>query len=338
MATLADIAKRAGVSKSTASRVLNGKSDLLISEETVERVQHAAQELGYRPNRLAKALATGRSHVIELLLPVLDRPYYSTMLGHIERVVRANGYDLMVTCVRPGADLGRMTSIPADGIILCELFGIDSTFYRKRASQGCAVVALSGHHPDICDGVYFNMLEATTHAVRHLIVQGARRIGYLTVPPTIRPDFPRWQAYKQVLEESGLEPLPLLIDAERRQLARSRIIEALEEHPDLDGLFCHTDHLALGALRGILDTGRSVPHDIVLVGCDGTEEGEYCEPPISTICLPYQSMVEDVWRLLQARMTVPDAPFVQHTHEAIFLPRRSSLRYSVSDPEPGVER
>lgn len=334
MATLADVAARAGVSKSTASRVLNGKTDIPVSAATIARIRQAAEEVGYRPNRLAAALATGRTNMIAVLLPVLDRPYYSAIIGNIERIVRAQGYDLLVSCARPASDLSRVFSLPADGVILCELFGIDPSFFSTLASRGRAVVAFSGQHARECDTVTFDMEPAVRDAMQHLIQQGCRRIGYLTVPPTIRDEFPRWAGYREAMLWAGLEPLPILIDAERRNLARDGIMRAIEEHPDLDGLFCHTDHLALGALRGILDAGRRVPEDIAVVGCDGTEECEFAEPPISTIELPIAEMCEAVWSLLQRRLADPSAPLTGTVHPARFVPRLSSIKSDAPSNSP----
>ncbi|NLH98533.1 MAG: LacI family transcriptional regulator [Chthonomonadales bacterium] len=337
MATLADIAAKAGVSKATASRVLSGKTGVPVSPETVARIRQAAAEAGYTPNRLAAALATGRTNMIAVLLPVLDRPYYSAIIGHIERLARADGYELLITCVRPGSDLRRLAALPADGCILCELYGVGEPIIAAMQKRG-AVVGLSGQTHSTMDSVVFDMDSAVADAIGHMVEQGCRRIGYLTVPPTIRPEYPRWHGYQKVLGERGMEPLPLLIDAERRNLARDRIIEALEQYPDMDGLFCHTDHLALGAMRGIVDSGRRVPEDITVAGCDNTEEGEFCEPPLSTISLPLGPMCEHAWRLIRRRLCEPEAPVEHLSLPATFVVRRSTLRHSHQTHAPSAQR
>lgn len=327
MATLADVANKAGVSKATASRVLNGKATVPVAPATAARIHAAAAEVGYSPNPVASALVTGRSNVVALLLPYLDRPYYSSAIGCLEALTQQAGYDLIVMCSsRCGvADIADCRW-PVDGLVVLDSYDVLLRLLQRTDDRVRPVVALGGLLPEGVDAVRLEMGAAAEQAIRHLIGQGCRKLAYATSPATPVATSERWKAFLRVAAEAGIEPVSIPIPGESRPSARDAVAAYCRDHPDLDGLFCHNDDIACGAIRALLDAGRRVPDDVAVVGCDGTVTAEFAEPPISTIALPIADMCAEAWTMLLRRMENPDLPICSTTFSGRFVQRRSSCR------------
>ena len=327
-----DVAKAAGVSKATVSYVISGRPDVQLPEATRQRVWSAAAALGYRPNRVASALKTGRTGLISVWVDNLLTAFNAHVVHHIEEQVAQHPCQIVVTLMRhlSEADLvaGAFDALPTDGIIAHEQSNRLSAFINVRGLAPMPIVSTGAFNlaEDRVDCVHVDLTVGTHEAVTHLIAQGRRRVAYLTGDEYIRRESPRHAAYRAVVEQSGLQAEYILAPVtanNARVAARIGVRDYVRDFGCPDGLFCLNDEMAIGAYRGLRDLGIRVPDDIAIVGCDGIEETEYGDCPLSTIVQPLAQMCELAWRLLERRMQEPDAPL-----EHIILPAHLVVRQS----------
>ena len=294
--TSLDIAARAGVSQSTVSRALSGSP--LVAGETRRKVLVAARELNYHVDHLASSFRSGSARTLALLLfedATADdsniNPFFLRMIGSISRACTHRGYDLLLSFRQANMDLYAQYEAThrADGLILLG-YG-DYTHSRDSLRQ----LAESGAHfilwgpviegqPGVsvgCDN-YKGGLVAT----RHLIDQGCRNIAFIGTSSDRAPEFKeRHRGYLAALKKAGLSPPPnARVNAMSNEKAGSngmgKILAAL---PEVDGVFCASDLIALGALNHLRHKGIEVPADIGIVGFDNIGAAAYCNPSLTTM-------------------------------------------------------
>ncbi|MCX8052953.1 MAG: LacI family transcriptional regulator [Armatimonadetes bacterium] len=325
--TLSDIAERLNLSTSTVSRVLNGQDDPLISKATRELVAATAKEMGYRPNAAARALAKGRTNVVALWTVSIFPVFYSQVVRLCTESVKSSGYSIRVVDIgRSGARVGSI-NWPSDGVLA---FDSGSRIEQLIASAGhpkVPIVNFGLNCAHSLDHVSVNLLKPSTEAMRHLISLGRKRIAY--VAPTESEDFkdPRCVAYYDAMTQAGLNAEFVSFDrvppAVYRSVARQTICGYVQDSGVPDALFCYDDETAIGACRGLHDLGLRIPEDVAVVGCNGIEETQYHNPPISTIIVPLEEMCRRAWRFLQNRMINPDLPIQEAEVKAVFEARGS---------------
>ncbi len=311
MVTMHDVARAAGVSPMTVSNVMNGHPN--VSPATKDRVLTAINELGYRVNVAARNLRAGRTGTIGLSVPELDRPYFGQLAARI--TAQAEGHGYRVTVEQTGATRDQEIAALVES--------------RKRMYDGLilSTVALGPRDADLlrvdypivilgerifdgpADHVAMPNVEGAEAATRHLIQRGCRRIAMLGGPYAAGGSDVgtlRLAGYRKALESAGREyderlvttlagfTTPAGVEGVRRLLAAT---------PDIDGLFCITDTVAFGAIRGLHESGRSVPHDVKVIGFDALEQGEYTIPTLSSIDPNHDFMARTAVDMLVDRMT-----------------------------------
>jgi DNA-binding LacI/PurR family transcriptional regulator len=333
--TIKDIARELNLSHVTVSRVLNNHTGGYTSLATRERIRETAARMGYRPNLMARALATGRTGLISVWVPRPYAPYYASILMHLRRRLREDGYSILISDTFEGGvgniPVCPLNELPADGIIAVDGYHYLARHLQHDARLRLPVVNMGTGYSEQTDSVGLNQYSASVEAVRHLGGQGCRRIAYLTVDNGL-PDARR-SAYAAVVEELGLSPEYIFVSEETRLAARTAVTEHLQQvEKPFDGLFCRNDDLAVGAYRALRDAGLRVPADVALVGCDGIEETEYHDPTFSTINKPVEEMCDLAWRYLQQRIADPDI-----AQQHIVLPAHFVVRESSSRTQPAKE-
>jgi LacI family transcriptional regulator len=321
---MVEIAKRTNLSPATVSRVLNGKGVGFISAATRTRVLEVAKDLGYEPNRVARGLVTGRTQVVGAWIRNPDRPYYARILRHLLEATTKSGYDMIVTPVHdqlPGAagSVGGAyirengtSSWPTDGVFVADCPVIAECYIQRFAPGVCPLVGLSSDYSEQADYVGFDVACGVRQAVEHLVTIGCRRIAHLSSMVGIdRVRAARAGTYEETLRTAGLRPEVILAPNETRAASRDTIKAYIQSHGAPDGLFCLNDDMAIGAYRGIRDVGLRIPEDIALVGCDGVEDGQYLDVPLTTIVQPVQEMCRLAWEVLTRRMQEPMASLSQ---------------------------
>jgi LacI family transcriptional regulator len=308
--TLKDVAQRAGVSAKTVSRVVNNQGE--ISEQTRVRVQSAIQELGYRPNILARSLVHQRSNTLAVVASGIE--YFGpsrTLLG-VEQQANAFGYSLFLNLVHDPQEprvlslLDELVARRVDGIVWAvpEIGSNRDWIAAARLANVPPIVFLSmAPRPNLSIVAVDNRAGAQL-ATQHLYAQGRRRIGIITGPLNWWEARERLAGWKTTLTTLGLKPDKALIaEGNWSPASGERAMEQLlGAAPKLDAVFCSNDQMALGALGVLHRAGRRVPEDIAIVGFDNIPESEFFLPPLSTV---YQQVI-DIGRIA-----------VQELHERI---------------------
>jgi LacI family transcriptional regulator len=337
MTSLADIARRAGVSSSTVSRVLAG-SRHPVSAATQERVMAAVRELNFRPNLLARGLATSRTHVLGAIVHDISDPYFGAIVRGLEQGARAGNYHLFVCgsdrdAVRELAEVEALMSRRVDALIFTG-GGIDDPSYQSRLrrvlsdyrAQGGVVVQLAPA------GVPGRRIEPDNHGgtemvVRHLAELGHRRIGYVAGPAQIRTSAIRLDGYLAGLKATRLRADDGLIVSGDFSVASGAkaTAELLATRPDVTAIVAANDITAFGVLDELDRRGIRVPADISVAGFDDIEAASLVRPRLTTARIP-------ITELGRAGAEMAQALLAGKRPRSVVLPSELVVRDSTGRP------
>ncbi len=274
MATIHDVAKKAQVSISTVSRVLNGTA--FVKSEVKKRVEDAIQELAYQPSPAARSLRVNRSHIIGLLISDIQNPFFMSLIQGVEDEAHRNGYSVLLCNSSEDSQRERrylevLCAERVAGAIIVPTrehleAGIDD-FHKHNIP----VVAVDRRIKDKkVDAVLVNNLLGACEAVAHLINNGYRRIGAITGLQTITTGRERLEGYRQALEEAAILYDPSLTRSGtfQRKSGYKLAQELLALTPTIDALFMGNNMIAMGALDAIHERHLRVPEDLAFVGYD----------------------------------------------------------------------
>ncbi|MDT7728297.1 MAG: LacI family transcriptional regulator [Actinomycetota bacterium] len=319
--TIADVARRARVSKTTVSRVLNDKVD--VDAATSRRIREVIAEMGYVPSARAVGLASGRTQTIGMLVPVLTWPWISEMLQGIVDTLETHGYGLLLYTMNKGAvslaQFEKHVSANAfDGLVVVE--PPDSLDYITALyASGLPVVMIDdrGRHPQFPSIATTNRLGARC-AAKHLHDAGRSRIAVITGPEEFGCTQERLDGFQDQLSLSGLELDPkLVLEGDfTRESGTLAVRTLITEGVAFDGVFAHNDLMAAGALRGLRDAGRLVPDDVAVVGFDDLPIAADTQPSLTTIRQPVKEMGEAAAAMLLAHLSgtpLPEGPQIVPT-------------------------
>lgn len=302
--TLDDVARLAGVSRATASRVVSKGTP--VREDKRLAVERAVAQLGYVPNHLARALATQKAGVVALMLPESDErvfsdPFFSQLYrGAMQGFVGASTR-VVLSISQPGEPAGAMaqylSSGHLDGAIVASHHGWEIA--RELYDTGRPVVFIGD--PGIPAACFVDVDQAAgvRLAVEHLLARGARRIGTITGPLDMVVGRLRLQAVQTCLAEHGLVPVAAIDGGFTRdggELAAQRIVA---EHPQVDALFVASDLMARGALRTLARAGRRVPDDLLLASFDDSVVAVEGDPLLTSVGNPARELGAEAGRMLQ---------------------------------------
>lgn len=314
--TMNDVARAAGVSPMTVSNVVNGRPG--VSEVVRRRVLEQIEATGYRMNAAARNLRSGRSGVIGLAVPELDRSYYGLLGARITAAARDRGYRVAVEETGAG-EAGELDAIQLsqslqyDGLILASV-GMDLTRLaglNSSTAQPFPIVLLGERETPIgVDHIAMPNHDGARTAVRHLAERGARRVAYVGGPRTEEVSIRslRLAGFEAGLGEAGLRPAEgtedLVTEVDEITMeagcrAGHRLAEA-EHHPD--AVLAITDTVALGVVRGLRDRGLQVPEDVLVAGFDDIPESEFLTPSLTTVRPDHRWMAERAVELLMGRI------------------------------------
>ncbi len=304
--TTHDVARHAGVSQATVSLVLGGNPRARVAAATRERVLRSAEELGYRPNFLARGLVRGRSYAIGVVVPDLSNPFYLDVVTGVQRVAAEAGYVVLPGDTREVSAARHLEALRArqvDGLILD---GLGAASLPADALSGTEVV-LVDEPPDRWPGVASDALEAGRLAAEHLLSLGHRRLAFVGPASDVHGFRMRERGFFAALRGAGVEVrsewvrrTPPTIAGGQRAM---RALLAAKLRPT--GVFCANDLLAAGALKATLASGLSVPRDLSLVGCDDVELASVLTPELTTIAIPARELGARAARLLLRRLDDP---------------------------------
>jgi DNA-binding LacI/PurR family transcriptional regulator len=326
--TLEEVAARAGVSRSTASRAING--GLRVSPEALAAVERAVAELGYSPNRAARSLVTRRTDSIALVVPepderVLSDPFFAGTLSGVSASLAGSEIQMVLVIVRPG-DTERavryLRNGHVDGAIVVSHHrddNLDRALAQLRLPSVFVGRPLSATDDDDLQYVDADNVGGGRLATAHLIDCGRRRIATIAGPQDMAVGVDRLAGWRAAMTAAGL-PADAVAHApdfsiEAGAAAARRL---LEDFPDLDGLFAASDILATGALPVLTESGRSVPDDVALVGYDNSAVAASTTPPLTSVVQPVVAMARAAGlRLLDQLGGVPPSPPLIFTPELV---------------------
>lgn len=326
--TAVEVARHAGVSIATVSRVLHGTVN--VRQEVAERVLAAVTELGYVPHAAARNLARGRTNTLGVLMPEIGVEFFSPMLRGIESACRYAGYDLLIATQSP-EDVRRPNHRPlgghnTDGLLIFT-DNVDIRELEILYSQRFPVVLLYRSAPEGMQipCVTIENRAGARQAVDHLIeAHGRRRIAFLAGPEGNEDSYWRERGYRESLEARGLPYDRSLVGKGefREQTARATVQRWLEEGLDFDAIFTGDDDSAGGALLALTAANRRVPEDVALVGFDDTLVSRYLTPPLTTVHAPTERVGQEAVRQLVRLLMTGNADPVT------LLPTRLVIRKS----------
>jgi LacI family transcriptional regulator len=304
--TLREVARQSGVSMATASRALNGRPG--VRADVRHRVTEVSDRLGFRPNRAARNLASGRSQVLGLVIPSEDLrvdPYGASLTHAIGRAANARDHALILhlAAEEPGDTVHH---ILRDGLIdglLISAVAVGRPWVEELLAAALPAV-LIGTHPTRTDvvGVDVENLEAAAAAVTHLFEQGCQRVATITGPLHRADARLRLGGYRLAHRRAGVsldETLVVRGDFTRESGRRGadHIVAA-----GADGLFAANDEMAQGAMWAFAHAGVRVPDDVAVVGFDGTAYAAFLEPTLTTMCQPFDAIAAAAVDELLARI------------------------------------
>lgn len=294
-ATIKDVARRAGVSVATVSRVFNDSSP--VREKTRRRVLDAAHALNYMPNGAARSLITSKTETLGVLLPDLYGEFFAEIIRGIDRTARARGYHVLMSGSHDDEDETRavMNALHgrADGLLIMSS-RIDVRLFESLLPEGLPVVLMNCkvEGPLPYDVLNVDNYDGAYAMVTHLTAHGHRRIAMIKGPDRNHDARKRLQGYRDALRDgTGVRDAALEIDGDFMQATGYRVVpEILRLRPRPTALFAANDSMAIGALGALHEAGIRVPEDLAVAGFDDVPSARFMSPPLSTVRVPVYEM------------------------------------------------
>lgn len=302
---MADVARLAGVSHQTVSRVVNGQTNL--RPETRERVLRAIDQLGYRPNTAARSLVTRRSATIGVIGSRSGFWGPSTVHRAIQAAGRDAGYFVssvnvqMLTRSEFVDAMDHLRDQHVEGIVLIAANDDAVDAARAHAGRGVPVVVVEGDEAKAEWTVGVDQVAGAAAGTRHLLELGHERILHVSGPASWTEARARLAGYRNAMYDAGLPPL-LQVEGDWSARSGFEAGRQIAARDDVTAVFCANDQMALGLLRSLSEVGRSVPDDISVVGFDDIPEAAYLIPPLTTVRQDFDAVGRRAIQILRSAL------------------------------------
>jgi DNA-binding LacI/PurR family transcriptional regulator len=327
-ATLHDVAELAGVSYQTVSRVVNHHPN--VADETRKKVLRAIRQMGYRPNQVAKVLATGRSYMIQLIIFDLR---YSDPLPAMLYWVKQHGYTLVITEISPFASkddicatLEELTARMIDGLVMFTPYLALTYEDMVKTCRSVPFVLVSNELGIKAPSVVFDQRHGTKLAIQHLFDLGHRQIAEISGPMIHIDARLRHETFVSMMESKGLEPGPSVEGDFEVPSGYAAANKLLNLHESFTAIFVANDRMALGALHALHEHGLRVPDDISIVSFDDMVEAAYFNPPLTTIRQDMNDLAHQSIEYLVSVIENPNTPIQQRVLYPELVLRESTRR------------
>lgn len=301
--TIIDVAEMANVSRQTVSRVVSDHPR--VASATRERVKEAIETLGYRPNRMARALVTQSSLTFGFAAVDMQDLHFGETCAGVRIAAQKYGYHLVVTEYDLTDDQGigtleTLLTLGVDGIAMFPAFLDDDDIgaFAARSGRPLVMIGRTSEIPGVVS-IAVDEVRAAEMVVDHLVSRGKRHIGVLmneVYPEVVHGRF--YALERAIASRTGVEDPPVDADIPKIGTGRSAATRILQAHPTLNALVAFNDTMAMGALLACRDLGLRVPHDVAVVGYDGIPYGEVSDPPLTTIVQDSMGMAEAAFSAL----------------------------------------
>lgn len=295
-ASIKDVARRAGVSVTSVSRVINGEK--YVSKALLEKVNRAIQELNYSPSHIARSLKSQRTNIIGIIVPDLTNQFSSTILSNIEESASAKGYNLLVGNIAESMDkelkyLRIFQNMRVDGIIVMHQ-KFDDRMLDFFAGASMPILFSSVKAPSSSYlSVMIDDYQAAFDMTEHLIQTGHVKVAYIGGDlEDVTSGLNRYRGFLEAMRQYGLEPdMRFVKFGDYKLLSGRRLMEEIMGHAELPTVvFAASDDMAVGALNCALDHGLRVPEDISIVGFDGSRITEVVRPALTSMEQPVEEL------------------------------------------------
>lgn len=313
MATMAEVARRAGVSVSTVSHVINGTR--FVKEETRTQVLEAVRATGYVGNSVARSLATSSTQTLGLAVSTVANLHFAELVSTIDATARAAGYTLLMADTHddPAEELRVVQNLHqrrVDGLLLATATGARGAALRYLKDTGLPTVLLDRCASPAFDQVGTANIEATARLVDHLADCGHTRIGMISGRRGVRTTSERVRGWRRGMERHGLEPADeLVVSGNAQAHAAQQAVEQLlaTERPPT-ALVVGNNHMTIGTLRALRRMGLKVPRDLALCVFDHFDWADLIEPRLTAIAQPLEEIGARAVSLLVDRVADPNRP------------------------------
>jgi len=313
MATIIDVAKLAGVSKTTVSRYLNGNDIGHMSDETRKRIIAAIKELDFNPSDIARSLKRKSTNVIGIVINDMTNPFFLNMIQGIETELKGTGYNFLIcnSDMDIKLEIGCLKMLEQkqiDGIIV---IGLNmSVSHIKELNIKIPIVLLERDAGDSnLDSVRIDNRSGSYEAVKHLIDRGHKKIAHISGPRLSTIAIERHDAYIECLTDYEIDLNPQYIVKGNYKMESGyesmKLLMELQDKPT--AVFCANDNMALGALRYLIEKNISVPGEIALVGYDDIPVAQMVTPALTTVRQPVMELSMTATRLLLKRINTKDS-------------------------------
>lgn len=334
MANILDVAKRAGVSISTVSRVLNGRDR--VNEDVVARVRQAAEELQYQPSRAARSLRAKQTAIIGLLITDIQNPFFTALVRGVEDVAQRNGFSLILC----NSDEDPQKERQYIEVLCAER--VAGAIVTPTREQQRALKLFQEHNIPIVavdrkvkggevDAVLVDNQRGAREATEHLLANGYRRVGIISGPVTTTTGRERLAGYRQALQNAGLKPDPVFerLGSFKEESGRRLAHELLDLEQPVDALFVANNLMTLGALAALNERHRRIPEEVGIVGFDEMQWSALSAISLTTVTQPVYEIGSTAAQRLFQRLQNPGA----FTRQEIVLAPTLRVRDS-SRPHP----
>ena len=338
MSTILDVAKLAGVSRSTVSRVISGNG--AVKPETKVAVEKAIEELNYTPSYFAQGIKTGKTKTLAMIVPDYSNVYYGEMFRGIEKIALENGYMVMIcntdkSSTRERSYVEELLKRKVDGIIYNTYKrNKENIEYFTKLSKKMPVVFM-----DHMQGADINVpyvltegFDSSKKAAKYLISKGKMRIGYIRMPPYISVVQHRYEGYKQGLIESGITPdSNIVYQCPNNEVGKTHLeigfegAKALMDRQDPpNAIMTSVDIMAVGAIKYLKSAGYRIPQDVSVIGFDDIALATIVEPNLTTIAQPTRRIGEEAAKIIMAMLNDEEKVNKQIMFEPEFIIREST--------------
>jgi DNA-binding LacI/PurR family transcriptional regulator len=327
--TIRDVARQAGVSHQTVSRVINQSEDVL--PETRALVEKVIDQLGYRPSAIARSMARGQTHTLACISPNLTDYTFASVIEGAETEARQHGYFLLSSSAAdPDAFRELVDELVdrrrVDGLIIINPY-IDERYRYIPENFPIVFVGAISHGEEI-SSVCLDDENVAYEATKHLLSRGHKRIAMITGPMTEDCSQDRAKGYRRALQDAGISPdESMIVEGDWSATSgKDALLSLTAQHPDLNAIFAQNDRMAMGVLRAARDLELKIPSQLAVIGVDDMPLSSYFDPPLTTMRQDMPLIGQEATRILLNIVQQKDISI-----RAIKLPAQLIVRQSTSE-------
>lgn len=321
--SIKDVALKAGVSIASVSYVLNNKIDSRIPQETIDKVKHAAEELNYRPNNIAKSLKTQRTHIIGLVVADIANPYFSQLARIIEDEANKLGYTLLIGSSDENAEkfealINMFADRQADGLIIAPVENSEKCLLKLQ-KQKIPFVLIDRYLSGVeADSIQINNYDISQKVTEHLINGGYKNILLVAYKTELQHLLQRTQAFLNTLEKHQIQNSQVLL-ADKDYIDRdinTSLENMLQNAVKPDAIFFTSNKLAVSGLKKLTQLGINIPQDIAVAAFDETEAYELFPVPLTYVKQPLSAIGTTAVKMLNEKINIKNLPLQNVTLHA----------------------